>query len=78
MYIDWCEVFNVKMDYNEICFGMRTTVLMKKQLNTNGFECVKKDANKMTVLRLSEFKKYFVNLNGVDFGDQEEDEEDEE
>jgi len=32
----------------------------------------------MTILRLSEFKKYFVNLNGVEFGDQEEDEEDEE
>jgi|GEM_PF-5692786 len=75
MYIDWCEVSRVKMEYNKISFGMRITVLMKKQLYTNGFECVKKDANKMTTLCLSEFKKYFVNLNGVEFGDQEEDDE---
>jgi len=59
MYIDWCEVSKVRMDYNKISFGMRITVLMKKQLNKIGFECVKKDANKMTILRLSEFKKYF-------------------
>jgi len=75
VYIDWCEVSKVKMDYNKTSFDMRITVLMKKQLNTNGFECVKKDANTMTILRLSAFKKYFVNLNGVEFGVEEEDDE---
>jgi hypothetical protein len=76
MYIDWCEVSKVKMDYNKISFGMRVTVLMKKQLNINGFTCVKKDTkHSMTTLYLSEFKNYFKNLNGFEFGDQEEDEE---
>ena len=76
MYIDWCEVSKVKMDYNKISFGMRVTVLMKKQLNINGFTCVKKDTkHSMTTLYLGEFKNYFKNLNGFEFGDQEEDEE---
>ena len=36
----------------------------------------KKDTkHSMTTLYLSEFKNYFKNLNGFEFGDQEEDEE---
>ena len=61
MYVEWCDAYKVKMEYNKISFGMRITVLMKKQLNTNGYE----------------FKKYFVNLNGYEFGEKEEVEEDE-
>jgi hypothetical protein len=79
MYIEWCEASKVKMEYNKISFGMRITVLMKKQLNTNGYECVKKDkSNSTTTLYLGEFKKYFVNLNGYEFGEEEEVEEEEE
>ena len=78
MYIEWCEASKVKMEYNKISFGMRITVLMKKQLNTNGYECVKKDkSNSTTTLYLGEFKKYFVNLNGYEFGEEEEVEEEE-
>jgi hypothetical protein len=76
MYIDWCDVSKVKMDYNKISFGMRVTVLMKKQLNINGFTCIKKDTkHSMITLYISEFKNYFKNLNGFEFEDQEEDEE---
>ena len=77
MYIELCEA-SKKMEYNKISFGMRITVLMKKQLNTNGYECVKQDkSNSTTTLYLGEFKKYFVNLNGYEFGEEEEVEEDE-
>jgi len=31
----------------------------------------KKDANSMTTLYLSDFKKYFVKLNGFEFGEEE-------
>jgi len=77
MYIDWCEVARVKMEYNKISFGMRVIVLMKKQLNTNGFACIEKDTNLMTTLYLDEFKKYFVNPNGHKFEEEKEEEDDE-
>ena len=67
MYIKWCEDARVKMDFNKISFGMRVTVVMKKQLNTAGFLCIKKDtSNSMTTLCFSEFIRYFKNLNGFD------------
>jgi hypothetical protein len=68
MYINWCEESKVRMDYNKISFGMKVTVLMKKQLNTRGFSCVKKDtSNSSTTLSLSEFVRYFEDLNGFKF-----------
>jgi hypothetical protein len=58
------------MDFNIISFGMRITVLTKKQLNAKGFTCVKKDtSNSTTSLYLSEFKRYFTALNGFEFED---------
>ena len=79
MYIDWCDASKVKMEYNKISFSMRMTVLMKKQMNTNGFSCVKKDTkHSMTTLYLSEFKKLFENLNGFEFGEEEEEDVEEE
>jgi len=67
MYIKWCDESRVKMDYNKISFGMKFSVLMKKQLNTGGFSCVKKDnSHSTTTLCFSEFVRYFKNLNGFE------------
>jgi len=47
---------------------MKISVLMKKQLNTSGFSCVKKDtSNSTTMLCYSEFVRYFKILNGFEF-----------
>jgi hypothetical protein len=70
MYQTWCNIAKVKMDFNIVSFGMRITVLTKKQLNAKGFTCVKKDtSNSTTSLYLSEFKRYFTALNGFEFED---------
>jgi len=76
MYSTWCEASKVKMHFNKISFGMRITVLMKKQLNTGGFSCVKKDTSHCTTtLCMSEFIRYFKNLNGFEFSAHENDKE---
>jgi hypothetical protein len=70
MYQTWCSKAKVKMDFTIISFGMRITVLTKKQLNIKGFTCVKKDtSNSTTTLYPSEFKRYFTALNGFEFED---------
>jgi len=67
MYIKWCEDARVKMDFNKISFGMQVTVVMKKQLNTAGFSCIKKDtSNSTTTLFLSELIRYFKEFKGFD------------
>jgi hypothetical protein len=70
MYQTWCSHAKVKMDFSIISFGMRVTVLTKKQLNIKGFTCVKKDtSNSTTTLYPSELKRYFTDLNGFEFED---------
>jgi len=76
MYTEWCEASKVKMHFNKISFGMRITVLMKKQLNTEQFSCVKTNtSHSTTTLCMSEFIKYFKNLNGFESLADEEDKE---
>jgi hypothetical protein len=66
MYTVWCEASRVEINYNKISFGMKITVLMKKQLNTGGFLCVKKDtSNSTTTLYFDEFIRFFKALNGI-------------
>jgi len=68
MYTVWCENSKVKMGYNNFNFGTKVALLMKKQLNTGGFSCLKKDSSHATTtLYFDELIKYFKNLNGFDF-----------
>jgi len=73
----WCLTNGVKCEYNSISFGCRFSIVAKKQLNSNGFECVKRDkSNTTTSLCLPELNKYFEKINGCPFENDDENGED--
>ena len=73
----WCLTNGVKCEYNSISFGCRFSIVAKKQLNSNGFECVKRDINNTTTsLCLPELNKYFEKINGCPFENDDENGED--
>ena len=73
----WCLTNGVKCEYNSISFGCRFSIVCKKQLNSNGFECVKRDtSNTITTLCLPELNKYFEKINGCPFENDDENGED--
>ena len=63
-YKDWCVAGFFKDDLNKHNFGMKVTHLRKKQLNTNGLECVAKcSSNSKTTLHIGDLVKYFNSIN---------------
>jgi len=69
-----CNNTRVKCEYNSISFGCRFSIVAKKQLNANGFECIKKDpSNTTTSLNLQELNRYFEKINGCSFVNDDDD-----
>ena len=67
-YKNWCAKGCFKDELNKQQFGMKVGTLMKKQLNINGFNCIKKCLkHSMTTLNIEELIKYFKTIN-VEFG----------
>ena len=56
-YKNWCAKGCFKDELNKQQFGMKVGTLMKKQLNINGFNCIKK------CLNIEELIKYFKTIN---------------
>jgi len=55
MYVDWCDESKLEIDYNKFTFGMKVSLLMKTQLNTGGFSCLKKDLSHSTTMMCKMF-----------------------
>jgi len=63
-YKNWCARGCFKDELNKQQFGMKMGTVMKKQLNTNGLICIKKDtSNSKTTLYIDELVKYFKTIN---------------
>jgi hypothetical protein len=70
----WCLTNGVKCEYNSISFGCRFSIVCKKQLNSNGFDCIKRDSSHtVTTLNLPELNKYFEKINGCPFENDDDD-----
>ena len=63
-YKNWCSVGCFKDELNKQQFGMKFGSLMKKQLNINGLNCIKKDLkHSTTTLIIDELIKFFKTIN---------------
>jgi len=75
-FCNWCRINNVKCEYSSISFGCRFSMVVKKQFNSNGLECIKRDLkNTTTTLNLPELNKYFEKINGCPFENDDDDDD---
>ena len=61
---EWCLRNNIKIELNNIQFGLKLSLLMKQNINKEA-ECIKKDTHNNTIINAKEMKSYFRKLNGI-------------
>ena len=59
---NWIERNKMDIKYNNIAFHTRLAILMKKKINCET-ECVVKDTNHNTYIRIDKLKAYFDKIN---------------
>ena len=68
----WSTDNNIKNDMNNIQFGLKLSLLTKRNINKD-IECIKKDTHNNTIINIQNIKSFFRKLNGVEFIEEEED-----
>lgn len=77
MWLNWCDVNRVKIDYNKVQFGIKLTQILKKNINVkNETHVIRDNKHSATIFHINNLKTFFMKLRKVDFVDDEEDEED--
>lgn len=67
----WCEKNNVKIEYNSIQFGIKVSQIIKKYFSITKY--IEKDTkHSITTFKIVDCKKFFNELNGVKFVNDDE------
>jgi len=65
---DWCATNKIRVEYNNIQFGIKFSQIVKKKLNINGIECITRDLPHSTnKFNIDALYKYFKKLNSTEF-----------
>jgi hypothetical protein len=65
---DWCTTNKIRVEYNNIQFGIKFSQIIKKKLNINGIKCITRDLPHSTnIFNIDALYKYFKKLNSTEF-----------